>query len=230
MGRTLAQWNDQVRHQLGDLGHQQRIDAHDIDLGIQAAFGEMSRDFPREVTETLPGDGSAFDFSLAATFVVGWSRIIEVEYPSGEREPVILDRQSWTALRGAATLRLLFDTPTATESVKVTYTAIWAMPNDTAATDLTPDPWFSGVAALAASHAARAKAAELARHQSKQVAGEFVRAAGDAVGQLYSLADRLRAVYRNAVLGQSEDDSHGPALIISDTDISVASVFHGGRR
>lgn len=231
MGRTVAQWTDQVRNHLGDLGHLQRIDNHDIALALQAAMGELSTDQPREVTETFSGDGSTYDFDLSSTFLVGWSQVLEVEYPTGERTPSIVDRQAWTVLRGTSTLRMLVATPSVGQSLRATHSAQWPVPDDTASTDATPDPWFFGVAALAASHAARGKAAELARQQSKQVQGEFVRAAGGSVEQLYSLSDRLRAVYRSQVLGRPvSGEDPGAHLSISDTDISVGSLFHGGRR
>ncbi len=232
MGRTIDVWLDRARAHLGDLGHQQRIDLHDLELGLQAALAEMARDKPREVSESLPGNGTAFDFTLAATFIVGFSEVVEVEYPAGERQPVIVDSQSYTVLRGTQTLRLYDHTPAASEMVKVTYTATWPYPTATASDDKIPDLFFDAVAALAASEAARAKAAELSRRQSKQVAGVELR--NPATDDMFRLAAELRNVYRKVVLGvesrAGDQPSYAPALSISDTDVSVDSIFHGGRR
>lgn len=233
MGNTLGLWLDRARAHLGDLGHQQRIDLHDLELGLQAALGELGRDRPREVSETFAGDGTAFEFVLAAaTFVPEFSKVLEVEHPTGERRPVLVDSQAYMVLRGTGTIRLLDATPSTGSSVKVTYTSTWPYPTDSAAVDLTPAPWFDALAALAASEAARHKAAELAKRSSKQVAGVEIR--DPATDDMFRLSAELRNVYRRVVLGSDtgsgEGPSYGPALVLSDADVSADSLFHSGRR
>jgi len=232
MGKTIGLWRDRARAYLGDLGHQQRIVLSDLELGLQAAFAELSRDRPREVAETFPGNGTAFDFSLTANFIPEFSRVLEVEYPTGERRPTLLDSQAYMVLRGSGTLRLLDATPATGSNVKVTYTTVWPLPTDLDTVDLTPAPWFDAVAALAAAEAARHKAAELARRQTKQVAGVEIR--DPATDDMFRLAAELRNVYRRVVLGSDTGTgaaaSYQPALALSDTDISLTSLFHSGRR
>ena len=232
MGRTVDVWVDRARAHLGDLGPVQRISLADLTLGLQAALAELGRDRPREVAETFAGDGSTFDFDLDADdYHIDGSSVLEVEYPTGEREPKILDDQSWMMLRNSATLRLLDDTPATGESVKVSYTTLYPFPDETAATDLVPARWFDAVSALAAAEAARALASQMARRRSSQVAGELIRT--DGVDDLFRLVSELRNVYRKVVLGQesgADGSSYTAALSVSDVDVSYDSIFHGGRR
>lgn len=232
MGQTLAAWVTRARGFLGDSGAIQRITDNDLELGLQAAIAELGRDRPRETAETFVGDGATYDFTLSATaFILDHSRILEVEYPTGEREPQILDSQAWTVLRGTRTLRLFDNTPSASESIKATYTTSWPFPTAIAGDDLVPSVWFDAVAALGAAEAARALAGQMARRRSSQVAGELLRT--DGVDDLFRLVSELRNVYRKVVLGQesgSAGASYGPALYVSDVDVSHDSIFHGGRR
>lgn len=233
MGKTLGLWLDRARAQLGDLGQQQRIDTSDLELGLQAALGELSKDRPREVAETFDGNGVLYDFILdPLVFIPDVSKTLEVEYPAGERVPVIVDSQSWTLLRGTTTIRLFDITPSVgVDNVKVVYTAAYPHPTDSAAVDVVPAAWFDAVAALAASEACRSIAAMLARRAHKQVAGVEIR--DPATDDMFRLASELRNVYKRVVLGteSGSDPGYAPALSMSDTDVSHPhSLFHSGRR
>ena len=218
MGKTRSQWLDEVRSQLGDLGHQQRITDHDVDLAIRAGLAEFAHDKPRVVTETFDGDGSAYSWTLdTAVAVAGWTQLHGVEYPSGQRTPVFVDDEDLLFNPDTLELRFLSSTPDATQSVVATYTALWPMPDDTAATDLIPEPMFLAVASLMASHALRSKAGEASRRRSKAVAGTIVTDADP--DQLFRAASKLREPYDRLIRGISRDaQSGGVHLSVRSSD------------
>lgn len=107
-----------------------RLDDESYDLAIQAAVKEYSRDRPLEAVADKTGDGTAFIATSGLTgFVDDWSSVRRIEYPaaavSASHRPQFLDPSSdWTIYRTAAAwyLHLLRATPSATETVRITYT------------------------------------------------------------------------------------------------------------
>ena len=231
MGHTQQQWEDRVRAWLGDLGVYQLIDPTQIPFAVQAAFTEFSTDHPREFIDTLTGDGSAYDFTLndagdaQDAWIPGWSRLVEVEYPAGERNREIPELRRFEVLRGTSTFRMILDTPSATQTAKITYTTLWPAPSDTAADDEVAGVYFDAVAALAASKVAMAKAVEMARRKSSSVAGELFRAEPES---LFGAAKQLAGEYRNVVLGQGPDGGTADDLgyAVERVDVLPEALFH----
>lgn len=230
MGYTRQQYEDRIRSNLGDLGVLQRVSAEQIPLAFEQALLEYSNDHPAEIVQTFAGDGTTYDFDLTADAAAGydtaWSRVVEVESPTGQRQPAIVDPRYYLVLSDG-TLRFLEDTPGAGTSVAVTHTAPYPHPDDDPATDTIPARHRSGLAALAASHLARNKALEFARRQSNSVAGELIQLDP---GPLFEAARALKAVYDEAVHGSAAGDDDSPselAFAVSDIQpVFPRSIFH----
>jgi hypothetical protein len=108
-----------------------RLGPHDLDPFLDEALRRYQRARPRHAAFTVAGDGSAYDFALpdgtlyssAPAWVVGYSAVLSVEFPAGEREPVYLEQDAYALWpRDVPTaLRLLFETPATGQSARVTY-------------------------------------------------------------------------------------------------------------
>ncbi len=105
------------------LGEPERI------FAINAALKKYSGHRPRVVSEDEDGNAS-FDYalSLLADWTEGFSVIKSVEYPVDDTEEIasILQDDAWQIYQKPAGkyLRLLEDTPAATEDLRITYTAL----------------------------------------------------------------------------------------------------------
>ena len=98
-------------------------------FAINAALKKYSGHRPRIVPEDEDGNGS-FDYllTLLAEWTEGFSCIKSVEYPVDDTVATadILDEDAWQIYQKPAgkVLRFLEDTPTATEHLRITYTAL----------------------------------------------------------------------------------------------------------
>ena len=101
----------------------------EIILAISMAVKEHSRHRPRVVVEDEDGDGG-FDYalSLLSYWADGFSAIKRVEYPvdDDDETPDILQDDRWTIYEtpSGKFLRFLENTPSASEDMRVTYTAL----------------------------------------------------------------------------------------------------------
>lgn len=232
MGHTRQDWEDRIRARLGDHGVLQTIDTSRIALGLEEGLAILASDRPREITQTFNGDGDTYDFNLTGTgddaFIDRWSQIVYVEYPAGQRIPVYLEARRYMVLPASDTVRLLVDTPTTgTGNVKITYTARYPYPTDTATDDDVPGAWFEAVAALCASRAARDQAVAFARKQSAHVAGQQYERDP---APLFTAAKALKATYDQLVLGVGDGTGGGTSseigYAVSDVDVFPNALFH----
>lgn len=238
MGRTLAQYDDRIRNRLGDLGVAQHFRGEATTLALEAALGTFSNDHPREITQTIAGDSATYNLDLddgaaaGQEFISGWSRITAVEYPAGERQPEYLEETyDWLEVHDAGTnyLRLINTTPATGENVKVTYTAPWPYPTDTATDDPLPTVYADAVAALAASQMAYAKGTKLAAQQSTSVVGQINANNPEA---LFTAAAGLRKAYETTVLGRPASAGAAPQIgyAVTEVDVFPDAIFHGRSR
>ncbi len=228
MGHTRSQYEDRIRARLGDLGLLQHIEETQIPLGLEDAILVFQKDRPRKATDsTFDGDGTiqTFDLTLVADWVPGWSRITTVEHPTGVIPRTVVDSHDYEVDEEEDDLIFHVAPVAGTNNIKITFTAAWPFPDDTAATDLIPDVYFQAVTAKAAGTILRAKAHEFARQESTSVAGDLFRR--DA-GPLYQGANELDKVYTDTVLGRpaGEDTKSQVAIAVSDVDVFPASLFH----
>jgi hypothetical protein len=174
MPKVLADYQlrlDQIlKEQAGDL------DPEDKSAAIQNAVSAHSKYKPRSRIHDFNGDGAAFDFLLsgAAGFEVGFSKVLSVEFPAGERVPVYLEDEDWTIYEAATEtpkLRLLAATPGATEKVRVRYTVRHSVD---AAAGTIPDGDFEAVGHYAAHFALDALANRYTQTQDSTIQADSV--------------------------------------------------------
>ena len=145
-------------------------------FAIGAALKKYSGHRPRIIPEDEAGSGS-FDYplTLLADWTEGFSAIKSVEYPVDDttRATPILQDDAWTIYQKPAgkCLRLLEATPTATESLRITYTALHAC---TDADCTIPSGDEEAVQALAASQFCEMLAAYYAQTQDSTIQADSV--------------------------------------------------------
>ena len=169
MGQVMARWEERLREVLGQQG-EQILPPGDAQNAIKAAIRRHSRSIGRITHADFPGNGSSFDLSVSSMtgWTNGFSEVVAVEMPQGEREPVYLDEQEvslYPSNSDPTAVRLAVSTPGTGQTARVYYTVPWPIPDTSAATDRLPDTDFDAVVHLAGSIAAQELASRAAGHQ-----------------------------------------------------------------
>lgn len=126
MAETLATLKTKISSVLQDQpGFIGTGDGEDMEQAVRDALETYARDVPRVLVADVAGDGSTYDLTLPNGYVDGFSRFTAIEYPAGERVPLMLANSNWTIYRNGTTvkLRLLALTPGSGETVRLSYTA-----------------------------------------------------------------------------------------------------------
>lgn len=146
------------------------------------AVAQYSRRRPRRTFFDKLGDGATFDVALpdgtlysgAPAWVEGFSAVVAVEFPQGEREPVYLDAEDDYVLvpREAPTsLRLTQVTPTATQTLRVFYSVPHTVTDSLLTTPTADDDLLVN---LTARNACLALAGAAADAKDSTIAGDSV--------------------------------------------------------
>jgi len=152
------------------------LDVGEKILAISQAVKEHSKRRPQIIVEDETGDGG-FDYAVTdlASWVAGFSVIKTVEYPvdDDDETPDILQDDEWRMYQTPSGVFLRFkeDTPEATESFRVTYTALHTC-TDTACTVETFDD--EAVQTLAAAFFCDMLATFYAQNQDSTIAADSV--------------------------------------------------------
>jgi len=163
---------------------------------LDEAIQRFSRDCPLVKTADYAGDGKTYEFSVPADFVPGWSMILALEYPQGERVPRYLAIEDFILYFDATwKFRLLRHVPQTNEKLRCYYTVPHTITRQTSTVD---DTDFYALSCLAASLAARALANRYAKHFDSTLPGDIVNYAGKS--EIYErLSDRLMNEYKNTI-------------------------------
>ena len=115
---------DQVKSKVMDDSGR-LTDADHYAPAIAAALERYGKHRPKETPADLNGE-AGHDLTLPTGFVDGFSRLLSVEYPVDQVPEEILDPGHWKLYRSPTglKLRLLYEEPTAAETVRITYTAV----------------------------------------------------------------------------------------------------------
>ena len=221
MPKTIPDFQQLVAGHLQD-GAAKLAPAEIVKAVEEAIAGRYSKDRPQKPVADLTGDGATYEWSLAGITVwqEGFSRVVEIEYPQGERSPIYLEGGEW----------LLYATPTgrflrfafalsAGKKARVRFTAAHA----TDASSV-PEADFYAVGALAASLAARRLAALYAQTGDSSIAADTVNYRTKSQEYL-ALARQLEKQYEN-LLGTDPERS-SPAS--SRTEPWKGETAGGGR-
>ncbi len=122
----------------------------------EALVGRYSQARPLLQITDFTGDGHTYEWEISTDNFPGWianfSSIADLEYPAGDRDPSILEKDEWRIYRpssGTANLRLVQIVPGNGQILRVRYTAPHADDGSTV-----PEADFYGVVNLASSLAA----------------------------------------------------------------------------
>lgn len=196
-------------------------------IAIGQAVKEYSKHRPRIVPEDETGNGG-FDYavSLLASWSDGFSMIQRVEYPVDDTsaDADILDEDAWEIYHKPAGdyLRFLEDQPEATETFRVTYTALHTC-TDAACTVKPIDE--EAVQTLAAAYYCEILATWFAQNQDSSIQADSV----DHTSKSRDFAARAKAfrkIYRDH-LGLKDEDTVPAASAVGDLDIKYPG---GGER
>jgi hypothetical protein len=202
MPKTIPEYEELVAGHLQDGA--EKLAAVEVVKAIEEAIaGRYSKDRPRKQVTDLTGDGATYEWSLAG--VSGWqegfSRVIEIEYPEGERSPVYLEGGEWLLYAAPAGRFLRFAMALSTgKKARVRFTAAHAVDASTV-----PDADFYAVGALAASLAARRLAALHAQTGDSSIAADTVNYRTKSQ-EYMALARQLEKQYEN-LLGTDPERS-----------------------
>src|SRR5438034_6969 len=113
MGQTLAAWETRVKAILGNPDVA-RLPVQDLDDAIKGALRRYGKDRPRALSADYAGNGSTFDLAVPASWINGFSGVMAVEYPQGQRPAVFLDLAEvglYPDVLAPTFIRLNFTTP-----------------------------------------------------------------------------------------------------------------------
>jgi hypothetical protein len=155
MPRTFSDFQQSVAERIQDGAA--KLASAAIDGCIREALtGRYSQARPLQQIADLTGDGTTIQWEINSTNLPGWvpnfSVVTQIEFPAGQRDPSILEKDDWWIYRQSSSsvlIRLAALVPAPGQLVRVSY----AVPHSEAGTDV-PDADFYGVVNLAASLAA----------------------------------------------------------------------------
>lgn len=239
MGHSLAQWQKRVQDLLRVVNEQDFTTTQITEVGIEPALVEYSTVRSRRLVVEVAGAGTPW-LALPASWVDGYSSLVSVEYPARQDPPVLLDSQSWRITSAPddvdETVILLDRSPSASEYVRLAFTATWPKPTADPATDRIDDVGYEACCALAASLCCVSKLGEVARSKHASVPTDWT-PTRDQAGDLTAAAVSYRRTYErllglppDGAAGRGQESTSAPAWAAFDFDPSHNSLFHGGRR
>lgn len=195
----------------------------DMDECITAAVDEHSDNRPYVQYQKADGDASdPPDYDLPSAFIWDWSKVLELEYPTGNNPRSILDPEDWEIwYDGANTkyqLRFLSYAPTAAEDYQLKYTSRHTLSQDT---DTIATQDFNAVCLLSTSYCYRSLAAKFTQTQDSTMTQDVInyRSKGE---EYTTLANKFRSLYYDAI-GKSDKPLPDVSIATKDWDSEFAN-------
>lgn len=216
---TLTDYQSKINATVqDDAGH---LTTTERDLFLQEAVRRYSKDRPQVKTTDITGAGS-FNITLPTDWLRDFSSVVSIWYPykSTDQTPLYLERSAWIIVETptAQVLRLLEDTPSTSETLRLTYT----VPHTLSATANTiPDADFDAVCDLGSAFYCRALAAKYAQTSDATIGADAVNYRTKS--QEYSaLAKALAAAY-DSHIGKKEGDTTRAASVTQEWDVDFST-------
>ncbi len=184
---------------------------HDYDRIISAAVNRYSKHRPGTAVADITGDGGN-DYALPSAWVDEFSAIKSIEFPIGDVPATLLDDDAYTIYQdtSARKIRLIHDSPSASESFRVTF----SIPR----TETTvPANEVDAVCSLAASFCLEELANVYAQTSDATIGADSVNYRTKSQ-EFASRAKSLRNLYKSH-LGIKADDTVMPASAATDLDV-----------
>ena len=221
MAKTIPEIQQLVAGQIQDAAA--KLSPDELKSAIEEAIGgRYSKDRPQRIVADLTGDGAQFEWDTAT--LTGWqdgfSQIVAIEYPQGQRPPTMLEDGDWEMYDSPTGRSLRFRFALANGQVaRLTFTAPHALDASSM-----PDADFYAVGALGASLAARKLAAVYTQIGDSSLSADTVNYRTKSQ-EYMALAKRLEQDYAN-LLGTDPERS-APAA--SRTAAWIGDTAGGGR-
>lgn len=148
----------------GNTATEQLLTDTEIGQFVDQAVRRYSRIRPNTKVEDVTADGTSY-LALPSAYDLDFSRLVQVETPTGNTPPTIIDHRFYALYQNPTAWKLLWlDTiPASGDTVRMTYTIPRVLDAASAASTTVADVDFEAVCALAASYAALAIAGKYAR-------------------------------------------------------------------
>ena len=199
------------------------LDTVDIDAFIAEAVHRYERHRPREMVKNTTGDGN-YDYALPSEYIDGFSNIIQIEYPAGERNLATIEDDDWTIYKSEAAIKLRFlhHTPAATETFETLFTTKHKV---NSSTDTIVETDFDAVCNLAGALCCESLASYFSQQSDSTIQADAVE--HKTRSQEYaSRATRLKKLYIEH-LGIKEAGGIAAASGTKDLDTKTS---YGGKR
>ena len=196
---------------------------NEMEQGIRNALEQFGRDVPREVIADITGDGTTYDLTLPASYLDGYSGITTIEYPAGERFPILMDSTAWSLYRTEAALhlRMLAVTPTSGSTVRITFTGMHTIKDLDSATVTTVPPYSTEAFTLLATAQCLYILSARFLHEQEDTLNLDSVDRGSRTDQARRLANDIMKQYRE-LIGESSEGALRPASGMVDWDSSYA--------
>lgn len=185
--------------------HQARINPEDWIRISEQTRQHFNRDKPRELIGDITGDGTS-TYTLTS-IITGWSnrfsRIVSIEFPSGEQDPIILQTKKYFLYRPDntnETLNFRFVTPGTNQTIRLNYTVPHTFSEQTSTIEDEDKMLFS---LLIAHYAACVTASDFLNANRSNLANDSV-SFSEKYNDMISLADKLKKTYTDMLTGGTE--------------------------
>ena len=201
-------------------------DVSDKERAVKSALVTYSKDKSDERTSDITGDGR-FDYTINSanfpSYVTGFSQITQVEYPydATQAEPNYLDGDHWKREIEGTTLvlRLLYATPSSSETVRPHYTIPYVFAGAPDQVTM-PDTDFYAVCDLGTSYALDGIAARLTATGRSTIEADAVNYRTKS-GEARSLSQMFAKRYTDH-MGIKEGGKAPATAVVTDIDVEFS--------
>jgi hypothetical protein len=222
MATTYSDYVERIKTYL--RVHEGDLDQLNMDECIQQAVEEHSNYRPYIQSDDISGDGSdPPDYALHADFFVDWSKVLMLEYPTGNNPRSLLDPEDWEIYYNGTAWRVRFlsSAPATGETARMLFTSLHTLTQDTdtlISTGRKND--FAAVCILSAAYCYDSLAAKFTQTQDPTMNQDVInyRTKGE---EYNTLCNKMRKRYF-ALIGKSDKPQPEIAVATKDWDSEFA--------